>query len=98
MTVFPYGNSTKSVPSKAEVFELEILATYDAISPKVERLANNDVRVVLHFGHTSVELIDHCREELSVEALAELIDLWANPECKREYIDLPEGLLVRRLA
>jgi adenylosuccinate lyase len=97
MTVFPYGNSTKSVPSKAEVFELEILATYDAISPRVERLANADIRVVMHFGHTSVDIIDHCREQLSVEDLAELIDLWANPDCKREYQDLPEGLLVRRI-
>ncbi len=84
------------MPSEAEVIELEILATYDAISPRVERLANSDLRVVIHFGHTSVDIIDHCRGELSVEDLAELIDLWANPDCKREYVDLPEGLLVKR--
>ena len=77
---------------------LEILATYTAEKPTVERISDDVVRVVIHFGHTSVELIDTCRAHLSFDELDELIDLWANPNCKREYTDLPEGLLVRRVA
>lgn len=76
---------------------LEILATYTAEVPTVERLAENVTRVVIHFGHTTVQLIDACLSELSTEELDELVDLWANPDCKREYTDLPEGLLVRRI-
>ncbi len=75
---------------------LEILATYDAAAPTVHRLADNVVRVVIHFGHTTVELIDACMKQLSIAELDELVELWANPDCKRDYIDLPEGLLVRR--
>jgi hypothetical protein len=78
------------------VFKLEILATYDAGQPMVERLEDNRVRVTIHFGHTSIDIIDACREALSIEELDELIDLWANPDCKRTYTDLPEGLLVTR--
>ena len=80
-----------------EVSKLEILATYTAEKPTVERLADNAVRVVIHFGHTTVELIDACIGELSATELDELVELWANPDCKREYTDLPEGLLVRRI-
>jgi RecJ-like exonuclease len=75
---------------------LEILATYTADVPTIQRLENNKVRVVIHFGHNTVEIVDACMKELSTEELDELVDLWANPECKREYIDLPEGLLVQR--
>jgi hypothetical protein len=77
---------------------LEILATYTAEKPAVERISEGVVRVVIHFGHNSVELLDTCRHDLSTEELDELIELWANPDCKREYTDLPEGLLVRRIA
>jgi hypothetical protein len=81
-----------------EASMLEILATYTAEKPTVERISDDVVRVVIHFGHNSVELIDTCRAHLSFDELDELIDLWANPNCKREYTDLPEGLLVRRVA
>jgi hypothetical protein len=77
---------------------LEILATYTAEKPTVERISDDVVRVVIHFGHNSVELIETCRAHLSFDELDELTDLWTNPNCKREYTDLPEGLLVRRVA
>jgi len=76
---------------------LEILATYTAEKPTIERPSETVVRVIIHFGHTTVELIDTCRSELSIDELDELVELWANPDCKREYIDLDEGLLVRRV-
>ncbi len=76
---------------------VEILATYTADKPKVERLADHEVRVIIHFGHTTVELIDACLKDLTTAELDDLVDLWANPDCKREYLDLPEGLLVRRV-
>jgi hypothetical protein len=75
---------------------VEILATYDAERPEVQRLAENRIRVVIHFGHTSIDIISACREVLTFAELDELIDLWANPDRKRNYIDLPEGLLVTR--
>jgi hypothetical protein len=75
---------------------LEILATYTADRPTVERFGDAVVRVVIHFGHSTVEIIDACLKELSTNELDELVDLWANPDCKREYLDLPEGLLVKR--
>ena len=78
------------------MFKLEILATYDTEKPTVERLIDNRVRVTIHFGHTSVDIIDACRSTLTIEELDELIDLWANPDRKRTYTDLPEGLLVTR--
>jgi hypothetical protein len=75
---------------------VEILATYDADRPVVERLADDSVRLVIHFGHTSVDFIDFCSDELSIQELAELIDLWSNPACKRTYSELPGGLLISK--
>jgi adenylosuccinate lyase len=75
---------------------VEILATYDAERPQVQRLDDDEIRVIIHFGHTSVDIIDACRTALSISELDDLIDLWANPGLKRTYTDLPEGLLVRR--
>lgn len=75
---------------------VEILATYDAERPVVQRLDDNQVRVIIHFGHTSVDIIAACREVLTFAELDELVDLWSNPDRKRTYDDLPEGLLVRR--
>ena len=75
---------------------IEILATYDAERPEIQRLSEDKIRVVIHFGHTSIDIISACREQLSFADLDELIDLWANPDRKRNYIDLPEGLLVTR--
>ena len=76
---------------------LEILATYAADTPAVERLENDTVRVIIHMGHTTVDIVEACMEDLSFDELNELIDLWGNPECKREYLDVPEGLLVRKI-
>lgn len=76
---------------------LEILATYTADDPTVQRLEDDTVRVIIHLGHTTVDIVDACMEVLSFDELNELIDLWGNPECKREYIDVPEGLLVRKI-
>jgi hypothetical protein len=75
---------------------VEILATYEAERPEVHRLDEENIRVTIHFGHTSVDIISACREVLTFAELDELIDLWANPGLKRTYTDLPEGLLVRR--
>lgn len=75
---------------------VEILATYDAERPEVQRLASGQIRVIIHFGHTTVDIIDTCRGVLSIDELEELVDLWANPERKRNYTDLPIGLLVSR--
>lgn len=75
---------------------LEILATYSADIPTVQRFDAETVRVVIHFGHNTVEIIDACINELNIEELDELVELWSNPELKRDYQDLPEGLLVRR--
>ena len=75
---------------------VEILATYDAVHPEVRRTSDNQVRVIIHFGHTSADIISACREVLTFVELDELIDLWANPERRRTYVDLPEGLLVSR--
>ena len=57
------------------------------------------VPLVLYFDseHDRQELIDACIGELSTAELDELVELWANPDCKREYTDLPEDLLVRRI-
>lgn len=74
---------------------LEILATYTAEKPVVERQPGNIVRVVIHFGHTSIDVIDACREDLSIEELDAFVELWSNPDRKREHTELPEGLLIR---
>jgi hypothetical protein len=76
---------------------LEILATYATDTPAVERLENDTVRVIIHMGHSTVDIVDACMEDLSFDELNELIDIWGNPECKREYVDVPEGLLVRKI-
>ena len=77
---------------------LEILVTYTAVKPTVERQSENGVRVVIHFGHTSVDVIDACREDLSIEELDQFVELWANPDRKRDFTEIPEGLLIRRSA
>jgi hypothetical protein len=81
-----------------EACMLEILATYTAEKPVVERRSDEVVRVIIHFGHTSIDVVDACREDLSFDELDEFVELWANPDRKRDYTDLEEGLLIRRLA
>lgn len=94
--MFPFGNTFMDT-NKLPGGNVEILATYNADRPTIERRGENDVRVVIHFGHSTIDIIGACLNKLSSEELDELVELWANPNCKREYLDVPEGLLVKRV-